>query len=313
MTTDEFNTKYTLLKQIAHVKGRSFTAQECASGRAVLVHFTVDDGLAPGTTVATLIDRLTPRDRSKILEILAVNLSTVVVTQFLEDFESFGAWLESRLAGPSAPAPSSQPLSPAGEFTKLFEPPAVSPPTPPAPAVAAPEGAPRGSFTDLFRPPEPKANSCPIPAPAAPPVEILSVRIPLGQPAVPRPAAPRPAAPMPSWPMPFQEPQAPPPPSPVLPPPIMRPRQGEPIVKPPQRDLLPVPAPLPGWAGESDYTRQLRPVQGPSDPAPPAAAPEPAPESSGGGSRSLLPLLLVLNIVVIIATGLILYFALKRN
>jgi hypothetical protein len=55
----------------------------------------------------------------------------------------------------------------------------------------------------------------------------------------------------------------------------------------------------------------------PADPFPAAAAaapaPAPAPEAQGGGSRSLVPLLLVLNVVAIIATGLIVYFALKRN
>jgi hypothetical protein len=322
MTTDEFNARYKLLKQIAHGEGRSFTAQECASERAVLVHFLTEEGHPPDATVATLIDRLSPRDRSKILEILAVNLSTVVVTQFLEDFESFGTWLRSRLAAPPEPAPEPSPQSPPplGEFTKLFEPPAdsaASAPPPPVPSMPAPSmpaasmsspESPQGSFTELFRtPPEPKASPYPIPAPATPPVEIRSVRMRLGEPMPP----PRPAAPLPSWPASFEPPQAPPLPKPMLP----SRRAGEPIVKPPPREQLPPPSPLPGWSGESDYTRQLRPAPppGPADPAPPVVAPLPSAEPAAGGTRSLVPLLLVLNIVVIIATGLILYFALKRR
>ncbi|MGH7580725.1 MAG: hypothetical protein ACREM9_11175, partial [Gemmatimonadales bacterium] len=97
MTTDEFDTRYKLLKQITTGEGRSFTAQECASGRAVLVHFLAENESVPGSSVPTLIARLEPRDRSKILEVLAVDQSTVVVTQFLEDFEGFDAWLQGRL------------------------------------------------------------------------------------------------------------------------------------------------------------------------------------------------------------------------
>ncbi len=315
MTTDEFNAKYKLLKQIAHGKGRSFTAQECVSGRAVLVHFMTEEGHPPDARIAKLVDRLAPRDRSKILEILAVNLSTVVVTQFLENFEGFEAWLDTRLADPPAPAPEfePQPLSSAGEFTSLFEPPTVSPPPPPAPEAAAPEERPRGSFTELFRtPPESRPRPYASPIPAVPPVEMLSVRIPLSE-----PAPLRPAAPPPSWPSSLEPPPPPVLPSPALPAPLPRAKPGEPIVKPPPRDVLPPPSPLPGWSGESDYTRQLRPAQAPADPALPTAVPAPPPsadlEPSGGGARSIVPLLLVLNIVVVIATGLILYFALKRR
>ncbi len=325
MTRDEFDTKYKLLKQIRHGDEASFTAQECASGRAVLVHFLPEDGPPPAAPVATLTDRLGPRDRSKILEILAVDRSTVVVTQFLEDFEGFDAWLQSRLAAPPLPAPEVPSPPPAGEFTQLFEPASAAPPAPsaappappappaaplpsPAPTVAAAEEGSRGGFTELFRPPrESKTSPYPTPTPAAP-VEILSVRIPLHE-----PAPPRPVVPMPGWPSSLEPPKAPPLPSPVLPAPRLRPRPGEPIVKAPARDPLPPPAPVPGWSGESDYTRQLRPVPAPGEPAPAVAAAEPVVEPAAGASRSIVPLLLVLNIVVIIATGVILYFALQRR
>ena len=314
MTTDEFNARYKLLKQIAHGEGRSFTAQECASGRAVLVHFVTEQGRPPDETAAALVERLSPRDRSKILEILTVNLSTAVVTQFLEDFEGFDIWIRSRLAAPPPPAsePTKQPPVPHGEFTKLFEqgsaaaettPPTLAPSMPEAPALA-PES--QGSFTELFRTPaEPKASPYRDPPPVTPPVEIRSVRLQLGD-----PAPVRPAAPLPSWPGSFE-----PPPAPRLPKPVL-PNYGsdQPIVKPPLPGPLPPPAPLPGWSGESDYTRQLRPPPAAAaELPPPVVAPPAVPEAAPGGTRSLVPLLLVLNIFVIIATGLILYFALKRH
>ena len=125
------------------------------------------------------------------------------------------------------------------------------------------------------------------------------------------PAPPRPPSPLPSWPSSFQPPPAPRLPQPVLP----SPRAGEPIVKPPPRDHLPPPSPVQGWSGESDYTRQLRPAPAGTGRNPfrlsslPRASPDPAPAAT----RSFVPLLLVLNIIVVIATGLILYFALKRR
>jgi hypothetical protein len=47
--------------------------------------------------------------------------------------------------------------------------------------------------------------------------------------------------------------------------------------------------------------------------APPAAAPPSGGQQGGGGSsKSYLPLILALNVVLIAVTGVILYFALKR-
>jgi hypothetical protein len=369
MTTDEFNARYTLLKPIAHGKSRSFTAQEVGSGRAVMVHFLTEDRHPPGSAIAGLVERLPAPHRAQVLKILTVNLSTAVVTEPLDAFDSFDAWLQSRLAEipapPPAPAPVARPpetgeftslfqppvalptppaapvpapapalpprpaaagKAPGGSFTELFQPPSTSLPTPaPAPAAPPPPArparppapraheTPAGGFTELFQaPPEQKSHPFPAPSPAAPPVEMRSIRLPKSEPAS-RPAAPlAPLAPPPIV--------APPLPSPVLPAPLPLPRAGEPIVRLPQRDQLAAPAPLPGWSGESDYTRQLRPAPPPDPVAPvvPAAPPPDAakkPEAPAGaeGSRSLVPILLVINILVIIATGLVLYFALKRR
>jgi hypothetical protein len=361
MTTDELDNRYKLLKQITTSDGRSFTAQECATGRAVLVHF-LSPASSTSRSLATLIERLPPRERARILEVMTVDESTVVVTQFLEGFQGFDAWLHGRRAPLPARPSDPQPAAPAGEFTRLFDagalpsdsaspapdsppaalssdraeegrftnlfrPPAESntapfpaPPPPAPPPGAQPAG--HGSFTELFRPPRPSKTD-PVPSPAGPaaPVELRSVRIPLGPPAQPRPAAP--ATPMVP---PGAEPQHPLPlPRPVLPVPRLGPRPGEPIIRPPVRDAIAAPPPVHGGAGESDYTRLLRPAPSPTAaapvsagparlagspaapvaPAPPAAPPEPA--------RSIVPLLLILNILVVIATGVILFFALKRR
>jgi hypothetical protein len=70
------------------------------------------------------------------------------------------------------------------------------------------------------------------------------------------------------------------------------------------------PAPQPIWNGPSEFTRQLERRPGLSDELPaviPAPEPDRPPEK-----KSYVPLLLVLNLIVIIATGLVVYFALKR-
>ncbi len=326
MTTEEFNAKYKLLKQIAQGSGRSFTAQEAASGRAVLAHFLADDLIPPGAQFRDLLDRLPSRDRSKVLDILSVGSSTVVITQFLEDFESFDRWLRSRVGDRRPMVPPPETPAPRGDFTRLFEPHASLAPEPP-PAASAPAPSPprppRDSFTELFKtPPEPMAHARPLPSPAPPPVEILRVRIPASDPVPPPAPAPPPPLPMPSWPGSVGAPKAPAPlpplPSPKLGSPGPPPIPSAPIIRAPALDSLPPPAPVAGWGGESDYTRQLRPVPAPIDSLPPPAALAPPDAASGvkekqpGAASSVVPLLLVLNIIVIIATGVILYFALKK-
>lgn len=72
-------------------------------------------------------------------------------------------------------------------------------------------------------------------------------------------------------------------------------------------------------AGASEFTRMLgaiAPPKGPAAPPPlpvaPSAPPPPAAGAQGGGSvKAYLPLLIALNVVLIAATGVILYFALK--
>jgi hypothetical protein len=73
--------------------------------------------------------------------------------------------------------------------------------------------------------------------------------------------------------------------------------------------MAPVPQPI--WNGPSEFTRQLERRPGLSSELPtvvPAPEPERPPEK-----KSYIPLLLALNLIVIIATGLILYFALRHR
>jgi hypothetical protein len=70
-------------------------------------------------------------------------------------------------------------------------------------------------------------------------------------------------------------------------------------------------APPPIWNGPSEFTRQLERVPAISAAVPaaiPAPEPPPPPEK-----KSIVPLLLALNLIVIIVTGLVLYFALRRS
>ena len=75
----------------------------------------------------------------------------------------------------------------------------------------------------------------------------------------------------------------------------------------------------PSPAGASEFTRMLgaiAPPKGPAAPPPlPVAPPAPPPAAGGaqgGGSiKSYLPLILALNVVLIAAVGVILYFVLK--
>ena len=73
-------------------------------------------------------------------------------------------------------------------------------------------------------------------------------------------------------------------------------------------------------AGASEFTRMLgaiAPPKGPSAPPPlPVAPPTPPPTSAAGAQggasiKTYLPLIIALNVVLIAATGVILYFALK--
>jgi len=338
MTSEEFESKYRVLKQIVGGRWRTFTAEQRTTGRAVLVHFVDQVASGGGAAVDALIEQLAPRDRAKVLETMTVGGSLVFVTEVLEGFKSFETWLRSGSAPQSDPTPPvvSAPASPPpprppglhGEFTQLFRqsgelPPSpratpppfeagggISPPRVPEPEIAAGADQPGGSFTDLFRAP-PAPLPTPPPAPAAPPrAEPIAPRL---EPAAPPPlrvvglrfGSAREGLPPPPKPN-FGGSFEPPPPPPVP----LEPRLPQDLFPadpgPPQ---IPAP-PQPIWNGPSEFTRQLERRPEPSAETPsvaPALEPDQPPEK-----KSYIPLLLALNLIVIVATGLIVYFALRR-
>jgi hypothetical protein len=349
MTSEEFDSKYRLLKQIAGGRWRTFTAEQRSTGRAVLAHFVDQVALGGETSLFALIDQLNARDRSKVLETMPVGGSLVCVTEVLERFESFESWLRPKSASSPEPAPPAAP-APArppglGEFTQLFRglseglPPSPQPSpapiqasggsdSPGAPEPAKPRSAEPASagFTELFRaPPAPLPTPQPAPRmdPVSPPHDFDSVLPPPRLDSVSPP--------------PRQDPGAPPPlrvvglrfgsqmegpPRPLKPnfggtfePPPAAPVPLEPRLPQELFPLDPGPRPMsaappPIWSGPSEFTRQLErsPAISSVVPAVQAAELEPPPEK-----KSYVPLLLALNLIVIIATGLIVYFALRRR
>jgi hypothetical protein len=361
MTRDEFDGKYRILKQIEGGDGRSYTAEHRATGRAVMVHFV--PASAPGASALLgLISRLSPQDRAKISDTLAVGDSTVVVSEFVDVAGSFERWLEGR-SRPSVnaaasvsdviPAARISPDAGGGDFTHLFRqgspsagaenaPPlnplqAAQPNRPQPDALVAgqtppdPPAGPRpGGFTDLFRAPQDPGAASPgsiAPSATGPAVPLRSLRLPT-------PPQMRPAPPV--------TPPSPPPPlraEPTDRPPLLAPR------------ALDVPrlggAAVPGFVlptmtgpvggteavsppvmrqGPSDYTRILSGLPSTMDPGafrdlPASVGPGGSGAASTGGTggpdplaaepRSYLPLWIALNVALIVALGLVLYFALR--
>jgi hypothetical protein len=306
MTSQEFESNYKVLKQIAGGAGRSYTAQQLPSGRAVLVH--VFESAAAGEEAGSLIERLPPRDRAKVLDSLTVDESLVFVTQVLEGFQSFEGWLRGRALG--ATDPLARPAHPkaqgsaGGEFTELFRPPERPQPTAneSEPVEIPPEKAP-GGFTELFSAPPVRPGAAPRPpVPSAPPVRVVELRLPTPKQAVDREPAPPPLRPNLAG---GTQPSAPPvaPPAPRVP--------GDQIIAAP--DLQPVSPPSPAWSGPSDFTRQLE--RGPhlgADVPPVLSPPEPS-DQPDARKVSVLPLLLATNVITMLVTGLIVYFAFGRR
>jgi hypothetical protein len=316
MTSDEFGLQYRLLKQMAVKEGRSYTAEHVPSGRAVLVHILEEDRVGGPTGLRTLLDGLGPRDRSRVLDTITVDNSLVVVTQFLQDFDGLVPWLRDRSAGPVAPPPTpgAPPQEGYGEFTRLFrssENMGAPPVTGPPPGLEQPSGeVPRSgsNFTDLFRapvmPPDQTAPGGTIPS-----VRMVGVRVPLpSEPALPPPPLHPPESP----------PDAAPPrltpnfetragPAPEL---AGWPRPDEVVI--PRGEPASAPVPQASWGAPSEYTRMFGSVPQPTgELAQPLSPPEP-PDEQPERKRSYLPLFLILNLVFILATGIILYFVLRR-
>ena len=347
MTRDEFADRYKLLQPLATGDGSSYAAEYRDAGQAVLVHFLPTDADA-ATAVLDLIEGLPPAERAAIIETPTVETSTVVVTKPIELHGSFEQWLRSRRREPSSsvsasavfPAPPPAPDPSAGEFTQLFRagdevpPPGAAPRLPePASAAAPPQPArviPSGSFTALFQPPAPPAPAASDPVPptaTAPAIPIRRLRVPTAVPPPPQDAPPpSPLSPGPD--------QATLPPVPLMPGPDLAPPRlnvpgatqphapSTPVVpRPHQGFVLPTmvappsasPRPAPHAAAvSSDYTRIHKGAREAAQLEPPAP-PAPAEPSAPAGARSYLPLLILLNVVLIVGTALVVYFALKHR
>lgn len=322
MTSDEFGSRYKLLKQMAVTDGRSYTAEHLSSGRAVLVHILEESRVGGSGGLQALLQGLNPRDRSRVLDTMTVDGSLVVVTQFLQGFDGFESWLLARVGQESPQPPAAAPGQPPelhGEFTRLFR----SGADDPAPPLLQPPGLPAGGpldsvtpgssqFTDLFRTPAAPSREQPDPA-TIPPVRMVGVRVPLASepplrpPPLPRTEAPGPPVPPKLSPN-FDTGVAAATPSDLA----GWPRPDEVVIR--VDDPAP-PLPSPSWQGASEYTRVFgSPPQPTGELAVPpdlTSSQEP-PQEKVERKRSYVPLFVILNVVLILATGLVVYFALRR-
>jgi hypothetical protein len=243
---------------------------------------------------------------------MTVDRSLVVITQFLPDFDGFESWLRAKASGPGTPPapPPDQPQESHGEFTRLFRA-AGEPPAPPrgdftSPgAGSAPPPAPTpvpGQFTDLFRaaagPPPPIQRPDPD---TIPPVRMVGVRVPPpSEPASPESGPPRLT---PNF-GPSRDPAARPETA------AGWPQPGEVVIR--NEEPAAAPLPPPSWDGPSEFTRLLGSVSPPTGELAQTATLSPPQEDPAERKRSYLPLFVVLNLVFVLATGLVVYFALRR-
>src|SRR5690349_14755949 len=224
MTSAEFSARYQLIKPVADGKVRTLNALAVASGKVVMVHYLVGS-TDENNAVLARVRALPDIERLKVVETLDVEGHPVVVTQFLQGFESLDVWMSSHTPGgasagagaakqikvtmrrPDAPQPrlgSTQPIRAGGGGAGKVAPPPPPPPVAPPPAAASATGS-------MTQPMAATPKAPPAPPPAAPA---------LPPPPPPPPAPPRPAAPPASVSPPIAAPvEKPAPPTPVAPPP----------------------------------------------------------------------------------------------
>jgi hypothetical protein len=243
----------------------------------------------------------------------------------------FGAVAPSEpTAAPSAPptaptaTPSAPPPSAPSEFTRLFgapqvpmsvhtpAPPHTLPPAlpsiPPPPVAPPPAPLPPPPFVGGGA--ERATSILNVSAPQPQPPSPQSITPPVTSPSVlPPPIMPPPPAAMPMTPLPAMSPSAIPSLAPATPPPAGAP---------------PAAIPHASFQGPSEYTRVLAGSALPGAMVPPSPAPVPTPPgvattptpaqqpAQPATAKSYLPLILTLNVVVLAALALVLYFAFKR-
>ena len=103
--SDDFNTRYRLLKCVAVADGiRTHNAQELATGRVVMVHLADAAGPDDVDRLRVQLSRLSGPDKNRILETATLPSGFAIVTEFLAGLQSFPGWLQAK-AGPAPDQP----------------------------------------------------------------------------------------------------------------------------------------------------------------------------------------------------------------
>ena len=92
MTLDEFRAKYRLQKRLTQRGVASYQAVD-SSGRVVMVHSLDSAPRDEVDHVRSLVHRLDAVDHKKILEILDVDGAPVLVTEYLQGFQTLAEYL----------------------------------------------------------------------------------------------------------------------------------------------------------------------------------------------------------------------------
>lgn len=127
MTGDEFRDRYQILKRLTAGEISTFLARSRAGDR-VMVHVLRTPPEATRDLLARVARLTGSRDR-RVREVTRHRGTDVVVTDFLEEFESLEAWLPgletAREGRAGEETPERSPSEDAGDFTRLFEAPAA--------------------------------------------------------------------------------------------------------------------------------------------------------------------------------------------
>ncbi|HXQ30061.1 MAG TPA: hypothetical protein VN848_12440 [Gemmatimonadales bacterium] len=287
MTNEQLHQKYKFLKQVAQEGGRSFHALD-PSGRVVMVHVLADP--AEASRVLKQLDRFGMVDRRRIVERTEVEGSPVIVTEFIQGFTTFAAWVQARVPAGASPTtgPGAPPAKQPGEVTDLFGPSgaAGAAQTIPVPRVP-PERSPTADGATELLP----STDLSQPAPAA---DLGRGTQPLRAVPASRPptASPTPQAPPPAPPGGMTQlfgapettgpttPQAPTPPQPASPRPSAGmtglfggPASDPPPAKAPEQPSAPKPPAKPAPPEGSGMTQLFGGTAAPATPVPPPAPP----------------------------------------
>src|SRR2546430_7848946 len=117
MTNEELRQKSRLLKLVVEQDVRTYHALD-AAGHIVMVHYLPGHS-ADSERLLALLDALIPADQMRIVERAEVDGAPVIVTQFIQGFETLPVWLQMKAAQRSRAAAPPASRAP-GEFTQMF-------------------------------------------------------------------------------------------------------------------------------------------------------------------------------------------------